>query len=33
MALLNGVVMGGGNGLSIHGNFRVATENSVHSSP
>ena len=29
VALLNGTVMGGGNGLSIHGTFRVATENTV----
>lgn len=29
VALLDGVVMGGGNGISIHGKFRVATENTV----
>ena len=29
VAVLNGTVMGGGNGLSIHGTFRVATENTV----
>lgn len=29
VALLNGVVMGGGTGISVHVTFRVATENSV----
>lgn len=29
MALLDGVCMGGGNGLSMHGKFRVASENTV----
>ncbi|XP_058086308.1 3-hydroxyisobutyryl-CoA hydrolase 1-like isoform X6 [Magnolia sinica] len=30
VSILNGFVMGGGAGLSIHGKFRVATENSVN---
>lgn len=29
VSILNGIVMGGGNGASMHGRFRVATENSV----
>lgn len=29
VSILNGIVMGGGAGLSIHGTFRVATENTV----
>ena len=29
VAVLNGTVMGGGNGISVHGTFRVATENTV----
>ena len=29
VAVLNGTVMGGGNGVAMHGTFRVATENSV----
>ncbi|KAK3015581.1 hypothetical protein RJ639_006611 [Escallonia herrerae] len=29
VSILNGIVMGGGAGASIHGRFRVATENSV----
>jgi len=33
VALLDGVVMGGGNGISIHGKFRVATENTVWAMP
>uniref|UniRef100_A0A7N2LD57 3-hydroxyisobutyryl-CoA hydrolase n=1 Tax=Quercus lobata TaxID=97700 RepID=A0A7N2LD57_QUELO len=28
VSILNGIVMGGGAGASIHGRFRVATENS-----
>jgi 3-hydroxyisobutyryl-CoA hydrolase len=31
VALLNGIVMGGGAGISMHGKFRVATENTVFS--
>ena len=30
VSILNGIVMGGGAGTSIHGRFRVATENSVY---
>ena len=30
VSLLNGIVMGGGAGVSIHGRFRVATEKSVY---
>jgi 3-hydroxyisobutyryl-CoA hydrolase len=33
VALLNGIVMGGGNGVSIHGKFRVATENTLFAMP
>ncbi|KAL2651438.1 hypothetical protein R1flu_019566 [Riccia fluitans] len=33
VALLNGVVMGGGTGISVHGTFRVATENSLFAMP
>ncbi|KAL2251274.1 UNVERIFIED_CONTAM: 3-hydroxyisobutyryl-CoA hydrolase 1, partial [Sesamum indicum] len=29
VSILNGIVMGGGAGASIHGRFRIATENSV----
>lgn len=29
VSILNGIVMGGGAGASVHGRFRVATENSV----
>ncbi|PHT64399.1 3-hydroxyisobutyryl-CoA hydrolase 1 [Capsicum annuum] len=29
VSILNGIVMGGGAGVSIHGRFRVATEKSV----
>ncbi|XP_030511646.2 3-hydroxyisobutyryl-CoA hydrolase 1-like [Rhodamnia argentea] len=33
VSILNGIVMGGGAGCSVHGSFRVATENSVFSMP
>ncbi|KAF2318156.1 hypothetical protein GH714_001398 [Hevea brasiliensis] len=32
-SILNGIVMGGGGGASIHERFRVATENSVFATP
>ncbi|XP_073389562.1 3-hydroxyisobutyryl-CoA hydrolase 1 isoform X2 [Physcomitrium patens] len=33
VALLDGVVMGGGNGVSMHGKFRIATENTKFAMP
>ncbi|XP_052192574.1 3-hydroxyisobutyryl-CoA hydrolase 1 isoform X2 [Diospyros lotus] len=33
VSILNGIVMGGGAGASMHGRFRVATENSVFAMP
>lgn len=33
VSILHGIVMGGGAGASIHGKFRVATENSVFAMP
>ncbi|XP_073025011.1 3-hydroxyisobutyryl-CoA hydrolase 1-like [Primulina eburnea] len=33
VSILNGIVMGGGAGASVHGRFRVATENSLFSMP
>ncbi|XP_058086310.1 probable 3-hydroxyisobutyryl-CoA hydrolase 3 isoform X2 [Magnolia sinica] len=33
VSLINGIVMGGGAGLSMHGEFRVVTENAVFSMP
>ncbi|RVW87655.1 3-hydroxyisobutyryl-CoA hydrolase 1 [Vitis vinifera] len=30
VSILNGIVMGGGAGASMHGRFRIATENSPH---
>lgn len=29
VSILNGIVMGGGAGASVHGRFRVVTENTV----
>eukprot|EP01118_Nematostelium_gracile_P017375 TRINITY_DN73_c0_g1_i1.p1 TRINITY_DN73_c0_g1~~TRINITY_DN73_c0_g1_i1.p1 ORF type:complete len:352 (+),score=101.63 TRINITY_DN73_c0_g1_i1:127-1056(+) len=33
VAILNGITMGGGVGLSVHGEYRVATDNSVFAMP
>ncbi|EOA28987.1 hypothetical protein CARUB_v10025239mg [Capsella rubella] len=33
VSILNGIVMGGGAGASIHGRFRIATENTVFAMP
>ncbi|XP_050238574.1 3-hydroxyisobutyryl-CoA hydrolase 1-like [Mercurialis annua] len=33
VSILNGIVMGGGGGASMHGRFRVATDNSVFAMP
>ncbi|XP_034696640.1 3-hydroxyisobutyryl-CoA hydrolase 1-like [Vitis riparia] len=33
VSILNGIVMGGGAGASVHGRFRIATENSVFAMP
>ncbi|OMO95577.1 Crotonase superfamily [Corchorus capsularis] len=33
VSILDGIVMGGGAGVSVHGRFRIATENSVFAMP
>lgn len=33
VALINGIIMGGGCGLSVHGNFRVVTEKALFAMP
>lgn len=33
IALLNGIVMGGGVGLSVHGSHRIATDNTLFAMP
>ncbi len=33
VALINGIVMGGGGGVAVHGRYRVMTENAVFSMP
>lgn len=33
IALINGIIMGGGCGLSVHGNFRVVTEKALFAMP
>lgn len=33
VSILDGIVMGGGAGLSIHGQFRIATENTLFAMP
>ncbi|XAR63323.1 3-hydroxyisobutyryl-CoA hydrolase [Bertholletia excelsa] len=33
VSVLNGIVMGGGAGVSVHGRFRIATENSIFAMP
>ncbi|XP_010557242.1 PREDICTED: 3-hydroxyisobutyryl-CoA hydrolase 1-like [Tarenaya hassleriana] len=33
ISILNGIVMGGGVGISVHGRFRIVTENTVFSMP
>jgi enoyl-CoA hydratase/carnithine racemase len=33
VAILNGIVMGGGVGISVHGKYRVCCENTVFAMP
>ena len=33
VALLNGIVMGGGVGISVHGKYRICTPNTVFAMP
>ena len=33
VAILNGIVMGGGVGISVHAQYRVATQNTVFAMP
>ena len=33
VALLNGIVMGGGVGISVHGTYRICTENTMFAMP
>ena len=33
MAVLNGIVMGGGVGISVHGKYRLCCENTVFAMP